>query len=629
MTSRPRFCRCSAAPTPTMPAPRITMSALRSAIRHSESSMSVVRGGRVDLKLVIAARPRKPLGFLGKPACTARNLWQQWIGHRTAMLQPCNAKSGERLQMSVRHSLFAAAIVSGVSLALSPASGQTLRYANQGELKSLDPYTLKETTTIAHHAHVYEGLVTRDKNLKMVPALAESWETPEPTRWRFHLRHNVKFHNGDPFTADDVLFSADRIRAKGSNFLSNVPADAKFVKVDDYTVDVVLPAPNPILMSQWDGWYIMDKKGAEENNGGAPTPASATTPSYAALHENGTGPFTIESHQPGVKTVFKVFPGWWGKPEHNLKEIDFTSIGNDATRVAALLSGEVDVVEPVPLQDIQRVNASGTATVMNGPEIRTIFLGMDQSRDELLYSSVKGKNPFKDIRVREAFYKAIDIEAIKTRVMRGLSTPSALMIAPQLYALSKDFARPKYDPDGAKKLLAEAGYPDGFELTMDCPNDRYVNDAAICQAVVGMLARIGVKIDLLPQSKALYFGKVLKPGGYKTSFYMLGWTPASLDSHNVLYDIMGCRDDPNSSRGEANLGGYCNKKMDAVADQVLLETDPAKRDLLIKQAFEIAEKDWGYIPLHQQALAWGVSKKVKLTQRPDNQVLLYWATKQE
>ena len=254
--------------------------------------------------------------------------------------------------MSVRHSLFAAAIVASAALVLSPASGQTLRYANQGELKSLDPYTLKETTTIAHHAHVYEGLVTRDKNLKMVPALAESWETPEPTRWRFHLRHNVKFHNGDPFTADDVLFSADRIRAKGSNFLSNVPADAKFVKVDDYTIDVVLPAPNPILMSQWDGWYIMDKKWCEENNSVAPTPASATTPSYASLHENGTGPFMIESHQPGVKTVFKVNPNWWGKPEHNLKEIIFTPIGNDATRVAALLSGEVDVIEPVPIQDI-------------------------------------------------------------------------------------------------------------------------------------------------------------------------------------------------------------------------------------------------------------------------------------
>jgi peptide/nickel transport system substrate-binding protein len=532
--------------------------------------------------------------------------------------------------MSVRHSLFAAAIISGVALALSPASGQTLRYANQGELKSLDPYTLKETTTIAHHAHVYEGLVTRDKNLKMVPALAESWETPEPTRWRFHLRHNVKFHNGDPFTADDVLFSADRIRAKGSNFLSNVAADAKFVKVDDYTVDVVLPAPNPILMSQWDGWYIMDKKWCEENNSVAPTPASATTPSYASLHENGTGPFMIESHQPGVKTVFKVNPGWWGKPEHNLKEIIFTPIGADATRVAALLSGEVDVIEPVPIQDIARVNSSGIAKVLTGPELRTIFLGMDQTRDELLYSNVKGKNPFKDVRVREAFYKAVDIEAIKSRVMRGLSTPSALMIAPELYPLSKDFTRPKYDPDGAKKLLTDAGYPDGFELTMDCPNDRYVNDAAICQAVVGMLARIGIKINLLAQPKAQYFAKVLKPGGFQTSFYLLGWTPATMDSQNVLHDIMGCRDDPrDSTRGEANLGDYCSKDVDALTDKITFETDTAKRDQLIKQAFEIGMKEYGYIPLHQQALAWGVSNKVKLTQRADNQVLLYWATKQE
>ena len=264
-------------------------------------------------------------------------------------------------------------------------------------------------------------------------------------------------------------------------------------------------------------------------------------------------PSPIESHQPGVKTVFKANPNWWRKPEHNIKEIVFTPIGSDATRVAALLSGEVDVIEPVPTQDISRVDSSPNAQVLKGPEIRTIFLGMDQTRDELLYSNVKGKNPFKDVRVREAFFKAIDVELIKTRVMRGLSTPSALMIAPQLFPLSKDFTRPKLDPDGAKKLLAEAGYPDGFEVTMDCPNDRYVNDAAICQAVVGMLARIGVKINLLAQPKAQYFAKVLKPGGYQTSFYLLGWTPGTSDAHNVLNDIMGCRDDPkvNARRGQS------------------------------------------------------------------------------
>jgi peptide/nickel transport system substrate-binding protein len=532
--------------------------------------------------------------------------------------------------MSVRQNLFAAATFSIIAFAAWPASSQILRYANQGDLKSLDPYTFRETTTIAHHAHVYEGLVARDRDLKTIPALAESWETPEPTRWRFHLRHNVKFHNGDPFTADDVIFSADRVSATGSNFTSIIPPDTKFVKVDDYTVDVVLSSPNPILISQWDGWFIMDKKWCEEHNSMAPTPISATTPSYASLHENGTGPFFIESHQPGVKTVFKVNPNWWGKPEHNLKEIDFTPIASDATRVAALLSGEVDVIEPVPIQDIQRVNASDNAKVLNGPELRTIFLGMDELRDELLYSSVKGKNPFKDIRVREAFYKAIDVELIKTRVMRGLSTPTALMIAPELFPLSKDFIRPKYDPDGAKKLMTEAGYPDGFQVTMDCPNDRYVNDSAICQAVVGMLARVGVKVDLLAQPKQQFFAKVLKPGGYKTSFFMLGWQPSSQDSHNVLHDIMGCRgDEKDPARGEANLGGYCNKDLDALADKILVETDSAKRDQLIKQAFEIGIKDYGYIPLHQQALAWGVSNKVKLTQRADNQVLLFWATKQE
>jgi peptide/nickel transport system substrate-binding protein len=537
--------------------------------------------------------------------------------------------SGEWEHMSVRQILAAAITVTIAAFAMSPASAQTLRYANQGDLKSLDPYTLRETTTIAHLGNVYEGLVARDKDLKIIPGLAESWETPEPTRWRFHLRKNVKFHNGDPFTADDVVFSADRVRAKGSNFTTVIPTDAKVVKIDDYTVDFVLTSPNPILVTQWDGWYIMDKKWCEDNDAVAPTPASATSPSFASLHANGTGAFMIESHQPGVKTVFKVNPNWWRKPEHNLKEIIFTPIGSDATRVAALLSGEVDLIEPVPIQDIARVNASANASVLTGPELRTIFLGFDQKRDELLYSNIKGKNPFKDIRVREAFYKAIDVDLIKTRVMRGLSTPSALMIAPQLFKLSGDFTRPKFDPEGAKKLLTEAGYPDGFEVTMDCPNDRYVNDAAICQAVVGMLARIGVKIDLLAQPKALYFAKVLKPGGFQTSFYMLGWTPATMDSQNVMNDIMGCRDDPKSSRGEANLGGYCNKDFDALADKVLLETDQGKRDLLIKQAFEIANKDFAYIPLHQQALAWGVSKKVKLTQRPDNQVLLYWATKQE
>src|SRR3982751_2916200 len=251
--------------------------------------------------------------------------------------------------MTVRQSLFAATTASILVVALVPASAQTVRYANQGELKSLDPYTLNETTTHAHLGNVYEGLIARDKDLKIIPALAESWETPEPTRWRFHLRKGVKFQNGDPFTADDVLFSAERVQKKGSNLQTRVPSGTKVVKVDDFTVDFILPTPNPILTSQWDTWYIMDKKWAEANNAVEPTPAAATTPSFASLNANGTGPFTVESHQPGVKTVYKANPNWWRKAEHNLKEIIFTPIGSGATRGARRLSGEADGPRPGPL----------------------------------------------------------------------------------------------------------------------------------------------------------------------------------------------------------------------------------------------------------------------------------------
>ena len=340
---------------------------------------------------------------------------------------------------------------------MAPASAQTLRYANQGDLKSLDPYTLNESTTHAHLGHVFEGLVARDKDLKIIPALAESWETPEPTRWRFHLRKGVKFQNGDPFTADDVVFSADRVRKKGWNLQTRIPTDAKVVKVDDYTVDFILTSPNPILNSQWDTWYIMSKKWAEANTV-EPTPAAATTPSFASLNANGTGPFTVESHQPGVKTVFKANPN--GGARRSITSRKSSSRRSARTprawppcsrRSRRHRAGSDPGYHARRFQP-QRPGAEGTGTAHH-------LLGMDQVRDELLYSNVKGKNPFKDIKVREAFFKAVDIELIKTRVMRGLSTPSALMIAPQLFKLSGDFTRPKFDPDGAKKLLPKPAIP--------------------------------------------------------------------------------------------------------------------------------------------------------------------------
>jgi peptide/nickel transport system substrate-binding protein len=511
----------------------------------------------------------------------------------------------------------------GLTCALiAPASAATFKFAFQGDLKSLDPYSLNEGFTLGVLANVYEGLTKREKNLEIIPGLAKRWEIIEPTRWRFYLRKGVKFQNGEDFTADDVVFSAERVRANGSDLKTRIQPDTKVVKVDDHTVDFVLSAPNPILHYEWDTWYIMSKKWAEANNSIMPQPATGQQAIYAALHANGTGPFRITEHQAGVRTVFKPNPGWWGKPEHNFNEVDFTTISNDATRVAALLSGDVDWIDPVPLQDVQRVNASGTAGVLSAPELRTIFLGFDQMRPELLHSNVKGKNPFKDVRVRKAFYQAIDIEAIKSRVMRGFATPTALMISPLLFSRSGEFKRWPYDPEAARKLLADAGYKDGFEVTMDCPNDRYVNDEAICQAVAAMLARIGIKIDLLAQPKAKYFAKVLATGGYDTSFFLLGWTPGSLDWWNVLNNIVGCRDEKGNG-GPFNLGGYCNHQVDDLAGKILRETDLTKRDEMIAETMRIIHEEVSHIPLHQQALVWGVSKKMNVVQLANNAILFY------
>lgn len=513
-----------------------------------------------------------------------------------------------------------------LGMGMGAATAETLKFAFQGTLKSLDPYSLNETFTLGTLGNVYEGLTRRDGDLNIEPALATSWEVLEPTRWRFHLRQGVKFHQGGDFNADDVIFSAERVRAEGSDLTTRIPADAKFVKVDDYTVDVVLTSPNPILHYEWETWVMLDKEWTEANDSVAVTSASDDSASAISLETNGTGPFMISSHDTGVSTTFVPNADWWDSASHNLTSAVFTTIGSDATRVAALLSGELDMVYPVPVQDLKRVSDNATTTALTGPELRTIFLGMDQMRDELLYSNIKGKNPFKDVRVRKAFYQAIDIEAIKLKIMRNLSTPSAIMISPFLFSKSGDFQRFPYDIEASKSLLAEAGYPEGFEVGMDCPNDRYVNDEAICQAVTGMLAKVGIKVNLNAQPKSKYFAKVLASNGYDTSFYLLGWTPGSLDSWNVLTNLHGCRDETGAG-GPFNLGGYCNPEVDALSAKILTENDPAVRDDLIAQAFKMTTDEVSHIPLHQQGLAWGVSNDVELKQRADNVFSLRYVTK--
>ncbi len=526
-------------------------------------------------------------------------------------------------RMILRILVIAFALTGG--LGVSSAEHNTFRYSFQGDLNSLDPYSLNETFTLSTLANVMEGLIKRDKDLRIVPGLAERWEVLEPTRWRVHLRRGVKFHDGSPFTADDVVFSADRVRGEGSLLKSRVPESAKVVKVDDHTVDFVLASPNPLLHQEWESWLIMSKSWSEANGAGKVQPATRSL-GPAALKANGTGPFMLASHEPGVKTVLSRNPNWWGKADHNLTEVVIQPIKSDATRLAALQSGDMDMVDPVPLQDVERLRTSERATVLTGPELRIIFLNMDSFRDELLYSSVKGKNPFKDPRVRKAFYQAIDIEAIDAKIMRGMAKPTPLMIAPILFARSAEFKRHPFDVAAARRLMQEAGYGNGFELTMDCPNDRYVNDELICQAVSAMLARIGVKITLNVMPKTRYFEKIGPTSKYDSSFNLLGWSANTLDSWNVLANLVVCRD-ATGKGGTFNFGGYCNPRIDQLTAKILVESDQAQRDAMIAEAFRLLHEDVGMIPLHQQSLAWGVAKGVSVVQRADGHLRFEWVKK--
>ena len=511
-----------------------------------------------------------------------------------------------------------------VSLALLASMSQavTLRVANQGDVQSMDPHSLNETLQLSFTASVYEPLVGRDRNMALVPLLATKWTQTSPTVWRFDLRRNVKFHDGTPFTADDVVFTFKRAAGDGSDMKGYTQAFKTVRKIDDHTVEIETGAPYPILPDVISNVYVMSKKWCEDNKAEIPVDRRKGIENTASFKSNGTGPFRLRERQPSVRTTLVRNFSYWDKVDTNIDDIVFTPIGNDATRVAALLSGEIDVMEPVPLQDVERIKSAGTLTVLQGPELRTIFLGMDQKRDELQFSSVKGKNPFKDKRVRQAFFQAIDIEAIKARTMRGAATPTALMVAPGVRGFQTDMnKRLPYDSEAAKKLLAEAGYPSGFEVGMNCPNDRYVNDAAICQAVAANLARIGVKVNLMAETKVSYFPKILRRD---TSFYLLGWTPSTGDSHDVLSAIMATPTD--KGQGQFNLGAYSNPRLDDLTLKIQSETDEKKRNDMIREAFKIHQDDVGHIPLHQQALAWGMSNRVSLVQLPDNRMFFKWIT---
>ena len=518
--------------------------------------------------------------------------------------------------------IFKKLILMGVAVTLAGiAEAKTFRYATTGDVLGLDPHANNEGPTNTMKGNLYGRLLHRKADLSLEPDLATKWEKLDATTWRFSLRQGVKFHNGNDFNADDVLFSYKRQTQESSDMSFALATVKEIRKVDDYTIDIITKGPDPILLLNMPIFYIVDKEWIEANNAFEVVRASGST-NFANVNTNGTGPFKLVEWVQDTRLVLEPNENYWNKDgvEHNITRAVFTPISNDATRVAALLSGEIDLMYPVPLQDVNRLENDPNASALQGPELRTIFLGFDQWRDESLDMPGSGKNPFKDKRVRQAFYQAININAIKRVVMRNAATPTGLMIAPGINGFQEDMNdRPAYDRDAAKNLLAEAGYPDGFPVTFDCPNDRYVNDEEICTAVIPMLERVGIKVTPNFQTKSKHFNKIGKAENNNTSFFMLGWTPGSYDALNPLMQLMSTG---KPGHGDWNCGQYNHPRVAELTEMIKTEMDESKRNAMIREAFQIHKDDFGHITLHQQALAWGVrSDTVKsVIQRPFNDV---------
>jgi peptide/nickel transport system substrate-binding protein len=484
-----------------------------------------------------------------------------------------------------------------------------LRWTSQGDALTMDPHSQNEGPTIAMNGQIYESLVTRDADLVLQPELAESWEAGADG-WTFKLRKGVKFHDGADFTAEDVVFSFIRANHEASDYKEQAKSVTEVQIIDDHTVKLMTDGPNPILPNQLTSIYILDKGWAEANNVVAPQDFKAKEENFAVRNTNGTGPFKLVSRAPDELTVLERNGDWWGEGMFpgNIDRIEYRPITNAATRVAALLSGEVDFVLDPPLQDLKRIDAADGLGVTTVAQIRSIFFGMDQGVDKLRSSNVDG-NPFKDKRVREAFNLAIDKAAIQRVVMEGLSFPTGMITPPGVLGNTPDNdVSYGFDPVKAKALLGEAGYPDGFSIQLDCPNNRYNNDEKICQAAVSMLAKIGVKVSLDAIPKAQHFPKIQKR---ESDFYMLGWGVPTLDSHYVFSYLL-------DGEGSWNATGYNNARVNEITSAITTEIDIAKRTDMIGEAWEIVKSDIPYVPIHHQVLAWGISDKVDISIAADD-----------
>ena len=505
-----------------------------------------------------------------------------------------------------------------VAVALTvPASAETLRWGSRADIYSLDPDSVASTSNLAFLNHIYEALVRYDANFKIEPALATEWKLIDNKVWRFTLRKGVKFHNGADFTADDVVASLARVSDPTSPLRGNIPLYVSSKKVDDYTVDVEVSAPTSLFLNDMTNIFMFNAKWLKDNNTEKPTDVATKAEGYATHNTNGTGPFKLESRMPDSKTVLVVNDGWWDEKKHNLDRIEYLPIASPATRVAALLSGEVDLVDSAPIQDLPRLESSPDIVVKKRAELRTVFIGFN--RKEKLEDG--RDNPFNDVRVRQAIEAAIDRDLINKKVMRGLARPSGSLIAPEIagYAKALDTFSPA-DPELSKKLLAEAGH-EGLKFTYMCMNDESINEEDFCAGIANMLKRAGFDpaIDIAPRAV-----QSPKRTNGKADVFNLSWAnEPTLDAYSLLAQVLSTK---TGKVGVSNYGGWSYPELDKAVEQAVQEADNAKRLQLEEAALKIAKDDTILIPLHQQPIAWAMQAKVKSVDfRADNKPR-HWLT---
>ena len=519
--------------------------------------------------------------------------------------------------------MFRFTATTAIALALAtPLAAAEFKWAETTDPQTMDPHAVNSAAVLGFLNNVYEGLVRRNKDMVIEPALATSWEPiGDGEGWRFTLRQGVTFHNGAEFNADDVIFSYERASSEEADTASWFAPVSGVNKVDDFTVDILTTAPNPIFPDSIANWMMMDSGWAEANSAQRPDKDQGN---YATINTNGTAAFKVTAREPGLRTVLEPNADWWGEAEHNITRAELTPIQNPATAVAALLSGDVDFINPVPIQDAKRLSESDSVKVMQGIEARVIMLGFPHAAETLKYGDDAGKpNPFLDVRVREAVAKAVNVPAILQTIMRGNAEEASQLVSPAMRGYSTaNAARPAYDVDGAKALLAEAGYADGFSFGLKCPNDRYLNDEAVCQAVVSMLAQIGVTAELDAMPVRNYWPELREDN---FDMYLLGWSPGTFDAEHPLRFLAST---PNAEKklGSWNFGDYSSARIDEMLPMIQSELDDSKRQAMLDEAAKILQDEHAYVPLYVQPLVWGAAANVEMTQRPDNFFILRWVT---